>query len=59
MTKYTTVLASLLSSLNRSNFDRAVQRHRADKGIRSLSILACFKQIWCTDRLQAVSAFGK
>jgi hypothetical protein len=33
--KYTTVLASLLSHLSRSDFGKAVKNHRADKGVRT------------------------
>jgi hypothetical protein len=45
MTKYATVVANLLSHPSRSDFDRAVKERQADKGIRSLSTLACFEQM--------------
>ncbi|MDR2618933.1 MAG: DUF4372 domain-containing protein, partial [Treponema sp.] len=37
MTKYTTVLAGLLRHLSRSDFEKAVHKHHADKGVRTLS----------------------
>ena len=35
MTKYTTVLASLLRHLSRSDFEKAVKSRQADKGVRA------------------------
>jgi hypothetical protein len=43
MTKFTTVLASLLRHLSRSDFEKAVQKHQADKGVRTLSTFNFFK----------------
>jgi hypothetical protein len=43
MTKFTTVLASLLRHLSRSDFEKAVQKHQADKGVRTLSTFDFFK----------------
>jgi putative transposase len=45
MTKYTTVLASLLSHLSRSDFEKAVKSHHADKGVRTLSTFDFFKMM--------------
>jgi hypothetical protein len=36
MTKHTTVVASLLSHLSRSGFEKAVKDYQADKGVRTL-----------------------
>jgi hypothetical protein len=43
MTKYTTVLAGLLSRLSRSDFEKAVEKRQADKGVRTLSTFDFFK----------------
>jgi hypothetical protein len=43
MTKFTTVLASLLRHLSRSGFEKAVKSHQADKGVRTLSTFDFFK----------------
>ncbi|MFP3089188.1 DUF4372 domain-containing protein, partial [Treponema sp. TIM-1] len=43
MTKFTTVLASLLRHLSRSDFEKAVKKHQADKGVRTLSTFDLFK----------------
>jgi hypothetical protein len=45
MTKYTTVLASLLRHLSRSDFGKAVKKHQADKGVRTLSTFDLFKMM--------------
>ena len=45
MTKYTTVLASLLRHLSRSDFEKAVKSRQADKGVRALSTFDFFKQM--------------
>jgi hypothetical protein len=45
MPEYTTVLASLLSLLSRSDFEKAVKGHQADKGARTLSTFDFFKQM--------------
>jgi hypothetical protein len=45
MTKFTTVLASLLRHLSRSDFEKAVKKHLADKGTRTLSTFDFFKQM--------------
>jgi hypothetical protein len=45
MTKFTTVLASLLRYLSRSDFGKAVNKHQADKGMRTLSTFEFFKQM--------------
>jgi hypothetical protein len=45
MTKCTTVLASLLRHLSRSDFEKAVKSHQADKGVRTLSTFDFFKQM--------------
>jgi hypothetical protein len=45
MTKYTTVLANLLSHLSRSNFGKAVKDHQADKGVRTLPTWDFFKMM--------------
>jgi hypothetical protein len=37
MTKHTTVFTSLLRHLSRSEFEKAVRTHQADKGVRTLS----------------------
>ncbi|MDR1253116.1 MAG: DUF4372 domain-containing protein [Treponema sp.] len=37
MTKYTTVFAGLLRHLSRSDFEKAVKSHQADKEVRTLS----------------------
>jgi hypothetical protein len=47
MTKFTTVLASLLRHLSRSDFGKAVKTHQADKGVRTLPTFDFFKQM-CT-----------
>jgi hypothetical protein len=45
MTHYTTVLASLLRHLSRSDFEKAVTEHQTDKGVRTLSTFDFFKQM--------------
>ncbi|MDR1948702.1 MAG: DUF4372 domain-containing protein, partial [Spirochaetaceae bacterium] len=45
MTKFTTVLGSLLSHLSRSVFGKAVQKYHADKGVRTLSTYDFFKMM--------------
>jgi hypothetical protein len=45
MTKFTTVLASLLRHLSRTDFGKAVKKHLADKGTRTLSTFDFFKQM--------------
>jgi hypothetical protein len=45
MTKYTTVFASLLRHLSRSEFEKAVSAHQADKGVRTLTTFDLFKQM--------------
>jgi hypothetical protein len=45
MTKYTTILASLLRHLSRSDFGKAVNKYQADKGVRTLSTFDLFKQM--------------
>jgi hypothetical protein len=39
---YTTVVASLLSHLSRSDFGKAVEEHQADKRVRILSAFDFF-----------------
>jgi hypothetical protein len=43
MTKYSTALASLLRHLSRSDFEKVVREHKADKGARTLSTFDFFK----------------
>jgi hypothetical protein len=43
MTKHTTVLASLLRYLSRSDFENAVEAHKTDKGVRRMSTWDYFK----------------
>jgi hypothetical protein len=43
MTKHTTVLASLLSHLSRSDFGKAVRDYQADKGVRTLPTYDFFR----------------
>jgi hypothetical protein len=43
MSKFTTVLASLLRHLSRSDFEKAVKRRQADKGVRTLPTFDLFK----------------
>jgi hypothetical protein len=45
MTEHTTVLAGLLSYLNRSDFEKAVKKRQADKGARTLSTFDFFRQM--------------
>jgi hypothetical protein len=45
MTKYTTVLASLLRHLSRSDFEKSVKQRQADKGVRTLPTFDFFKQM--------------
>jgi hypothetical protein len=45
MTKYATVLGSLLRHLSRSDFEKAVKRRQADKRVRTLSTFDFFKQM--------------
>jgi hypothetical protein len=45
MTKYTTVLASLLSPLSRSDFERAVNTYTADKRVRTFKSYDLFKAL--------------
>jgi hypothetical protein len=45
MTQYTTVLASLLRHLSRSDFEKAVKNHHADKGVRTLSTFDFFRMM--------------
>lgn len=43
MKQSTTVLSNLLSSFDRSDFEKAVSKHNGDKGIRTLSTFDLFK----------------
>jgi putative transposase len=45
MTKHTTILAGLLRHLSRSDFGKAVNKHQADKGVRTLPTFDFFKQM--------------
>jgi hypothetical protein len=45
MTKFTTVLAGLLRHLSRSDFGKAVKKHQADKGVRTLPAFDFFKMM--------------
>jgi HJR/Mrr/RecB family endonuclease len=54
MTKFTTVLASLLRHLSRFDFEKAVKKHLADKGTRALSTLTSSNR-WCTGSLRGVA----
>jgi hypothetical protein len=45
MTKHTTVLAGLLRRLSRSDFEKAVKKHQADKGVRTLTTFDLFKMM--------------